>query len=61
MKPKNFPGRKNQRRKDAVANIDWNYSGREMPYNIKSIREQTLSKIISDEDALRIRTKKHRG
>jgi hypothetical protein len=50
MKPKNFPGRKNKRRVEAVQ--------RGLP---KRIAEQTKDKIMSQSQAKAIRTKKRRN
>jgi len=50
MKPKNFPGRKNIRRINAISRM-------KVKYYIK----QTQAKIIDQEEAEAIRTKKHRA
>ena len=50
MKPKNFPGRKNIRRINAISRM-----------KIKHHIEQTQAKIINQEEAEAIRTKKYRA
>ena len=60
MKPKNFPGRKNDRRKGALARLG---SGVSLIGEGKKEREQRalMSRIMSDGMARSIRTKKDRS
>ena len=59
MKPKNFPGRKNKRRKDALARMS--IGTPEISYGCLSTFERTNSKIMDDTEARNIRTKKRRS
>ena len=54
MRPKNFPGRKNIRRIDAIERMKGN---KKLSVTI----ENTKAKIVSQDVALSTETKKHRG
>lgn len=56
MKQKNFPLRKNKRRKDAIARL--NKKDELSPKELK-VLENTQNKIMSDEMARNRKTKKH--
>jgi len=58
MKPKNFPERKNQRRKKALENLK-NYAKKNDSPNLKRAIKDTEDKIINDVRG--IKTKKARG
>jgi hypothetical protein len=55
MKPKNFPGRKNKRRQRAVDRFNGTTQNAKMGY------ENTRNKILPQQEAESIRTKKFRG
>lgn len=56
MKPKNFPGRKNQRRIDALKRM----SGCKKAHDNVSTIENTEAKIVDPAIAITIQTKKHK-
>lgn len=58
MRPKNFPERKNQRRKKALENLKA-YAKKNDSSNLKRAIEDTEAKIIND--ARSVRTKKARA
>lgn len=59
MKPRNFPGRKNQRRAEALERMVW-ANKTNVIKDEGSIWDNTFKKIIDQKEAEVIRTKKNR-